>query len=246
MSPNVFVGTSGWNYCDWKGGFYPETLKPREYLDYYAKHFHTTEVNYSFYHLPKPGTYLNWASQVPGDFIFAVKASRTITHIRRLKQATESWRIFLENASVLGTRLGPILLQFPPSFKKNCDVLSAFLQERHHPEGLKHPCLAFEFRHSSWFDDEVCQLLQKHGCALVIAHSLRYPMAPFLPTAGFVYLRLHGPSALFASPYSDDQLRDWSTRIQGWLKVGKDVYVYFNNDVRGYAIGNAKFLASLI
>src|SRR5512137_717808 len=101
MNSKVFIGTSGWNYYDWKGCFYPEDVKPKEYLAHYAKHFRTTEVNYSFYHLPKGGTYQNWAAQVPDDFVFAVKASRTITHIRRLKEVTDAWQVFLENASVL-------------------------------------------------------------------------------------------------------------------------------------------------
>lgn len=246
MPAKLFIGTSGWNYPDWKGRFYPEGLKPKDYLSHYAKHFHTTEVNYSFYHVPRPTTYQNWAAQVPEDFVFSVKASRLITHIRRLREVTEAWQQFVEIASVLGRRLGPILLQFPPSFKKNSELLAAFLHENHHLKESKGLCLAFEFRHAGWFDREVCDILKKHGSALVVAHSLRYPQAPFVATARFVYLRLHGPGALFASSYPVDQLRDWAAQVKSWMDSGKSVYVYFNNDFHGYAIENAKRLASLI
>lgn len=246
MSAGLFIGTSGWNYYDWKGAFYPPDMRPNEYLTHYAKHFLTTEVNYSFYHLPKPSTYQNWYAQVPDSFTFALKASRTITHIRRLKQVTDPWQQFLENASALNTKLGPILLQFPPSLRKNVELLAAFLQMRHRLEHLKGCSLAFEFRHESWFDRETCELLKKHGSALVIAHSQRYPQAPYVPTARFVYVRLHGPGALFASPYSENQLVEWAAQVRGWLEADKSVYVYFNNDFHGYAPENAKTLAQLI
>ncbi len=246
MTARLFIGTSGWNYYDWKGPFYPLDLKPKEYLAYYAKYFLTTEVNYSFYHLPKPSTYQNWATQVPADFIFALKASRTITHIRRLKEVGDLWQQFLDNASVLGSKLGPILLQFPPSLRKNIELLAAFLQTRDQPERFKSCRLALEFRHESWFDRETCELLKKHGSALVIAHSQRYPQAPYVPTAHFVYVRLHGPGALFASPYSENQLLEWAAQVRSWLGAGKSVYVYFNNDFHGYALENARTLAQLI
>ncbi len=246
MAPELLIGTSGWNYFDWKGRFYPENLKSRDYLAHFGKHFRTTEVNYSFYHLPKPMTYQNWASLVPEDFVFAVKASRLITHIRRLKDTAESWRIFLENASHLNKKLGPVLLQFPPSFRKDAALLDAFLQETRRLKGFKGLRLALEFRHASWFDREVCEMLEEHGCALVVAHSQQHPQAPFVPTASFVYLRLHGPGALFASSYSGDQLRDWAARVENWLASGRSVYVYFNNDFHGYAVENAKALTQLM
>ncbi len=246
MNVGVFIGTSGWNYYDWKGRFYPESVRPRDYLSHYAKTFPTTEVNYSFYHLPKPSTYQSWAAQVPDDFVFALKASRTITHIRRLKEVADEWRVFRNNASALGRKLGPILLQFPPSFKKNAQVLEDFLLAgRGFTEFSAHH-LAFEFRHASWFDREVCELLENHRSALVVAHSQRYPQAPYVPTASFVYLRFHAPGALFASRYTEDQLSDWAAHVRTWRDSGKSVFVYFNNDFQGYAIGNARTLASLI
>lgn len=242
----LFIGTSGWNYDDWKGLFYPSDLKSKEYLAFYAHHFQTTEINYSFYHLPRPTTYQNWAAQVPESFVFAVKASRTITHIRRLSDVEESWRQFLENAVVLEKRLGPVLLQFPPSFRLNAQLLDRFLAESNklkESEGIQ---LALEFRHPGWFDDATYRLLKKCGAALVIAHSQRYPQAPFVATAPFVYLRFHGPGQLFASSYSAAELQEWAGRIRSWMAEGLTVYAYFNNDFHGYAIDNTRALARLV
>ncbi len=246
MSAKVLIGTSGWNYFDWKGRFYPADLKPKEYLTHYAAQFQTTEVNYSFYHLPRPTTYENWAAQVPPDFIFAVKASRTITHIRRLRDAADLWREFLENALALGDRLGPILLQFPPSFKRDVELLADFFRESRRIRQFEGQSLAFEFRHDSWFVTEILELLRKHASAMVIAHSQRYPQASYAPTAPFVYLRLHGPGALFASEYSEKDLCEWAARIRKWLEASRKVYVYFNNDFHGYAVKNARTLAALL
>jgi uncharacterized protein YecE (DUF72 family) len=241
MKPELRIGTSGWNYGDWRGRFYPPDLPSKQYLGWYARHFRTVEVNYSFYHLPRPSTYENWAAQVPDGFVFAVKASRLITHIRRLEGAGEEWRKFLDNAAALGAKLGPILLQFPPSFKANADALGAFLSATPKP-----PHLAFEFRHASWFDPEILDTLRRHHAALVIADSERYPQAPAVPTAPFMYLRFHGPAELFASSYSDGQLSAWSRRIQAWLAQGLSVYAYFNNDFHGHALANARTLECLV
>jgi len=236
------IGTSGWTYADWRGSFYPEDLKQKEFLRYYSRHFSTTEINYSFYHLPKTTTYQNWAALVPGDFLFAVKASRFITHIKRLEGVEEAWQTFLERAAVLEKRLGPILLQFPPSFKERMDLLNHFLRLSGE---LTRARLAFEFRHASWFSPDVLEALHEFGAALVIAQSERYPQAPCVPTADFVYLRFHGPGQLFASRYSEAQLRPWAERIRGWLREGRTVYAYFNNDFHGHAIANARQLARL-
>ena len=246
MAGKLLVGTSGWNYYDWKGLFYPDTMKARDYLAHYAHEFRTTEVNYSFYHLPKPATYENWAAQVPQDFRFAVKASRVITHIRRLRDVADLWQTFLENASMLGNKLGPILLQFPPSFKRNDDLLDGFLTHSSKMKAFRGIHLAMEFRHASWYDDKTYAALKRHGCALVIAQSERYPQAPYVPTAPFLYLRLHGPGALFASSYSSDQLADWAARIREWLAEAESIHVYFNNDFHGYAIENAKMLETMV
>jgi uncharacterized protein YecE (DUF72 family) len=202
MPAKLFIGTSGWNYPDWKGRFYPEGLKPKDYLSHYAKHFHTTEVNYSFYHVPRPTTYQNWAAQVPEDFVFSVKASRFITHIRRLREVAEAWQQFVQNATELGSRLGPILLQFPPSFKKNAELLSAFLLENRHLRESKGVYLAFEFRHASWFDREVCDILRKHGSALVVPIPCATPRPPsFLRLVSFTFdCTALAPSSLRHTP----------------------------------------------
>ncbi len=236
------VGTSGWTYGDWKGRFYPEDLKPAEYLTWYARRFDTTEINYSFYHLPQPKTFEKWAAQTPEKFVFAVKVSRFITHIQRLEDVREPWEKFLERAAHLGRKLGPLLLQFPPSFRADPARLEAFLETSRELGARR---LAFEFRHASWFVPEVASLLAGHDAALVIAHSSRYPCAPPEATASFVYLRFHGPRELFASRYSEAELEEWAERIRGWRREGRSVYAYFNNDRFGYAIENAEMLAGL-
>ncbi len=233
------VGTSGWTYGDWRGRFYPDELKQQDYLPFYSQHFTTTEINYSFYHLPRPKTYENWAAKVPDQFVFAVKASRFITHVKRLEGVEQAWRKFMEHASALGDKLGPVLLQFPPSLRRDTRLLSDFLKMAAGNQGLR---LAFEFRHASWFDPEPLELLREAGAAAVIAQSERYPQAPCVPTAPFLYLRFHGPGRLFASRYSDEQLKPWAERIRKWLAEGRTVYAYFNNDFQGHAIDNAKTL----
>jgi uncharacterized protein YecE (DUF72 family) len=238
----LHVGTSGWNYGDWKGIFYPEKLRSKDYLRFYAERFATTEVNYSFYHLPKPSTYENWAGLTPERFVFAVKASRHITHVRRLRDVGLEWRRFLDGATVLGRKLGPVLLQFPPSMRADGTLLRQFL-ELERPEAVK---LACEFRHASWFAPENLEILREHRTALVVAQSERYPQAPALPTAPFLYLRFHGPRQLFASKYSDRELEEWAGKIRQWLDEGSAVYAYFNNDVHGYAIENAQTLLELV
>jgi uncharacterized protein YecE (DUF72 family) len=239
------VGTSGWNYGDWKGIFYPDSLKSAEYLSFYAQQFDTTEINYSFYHLPRPSTYEKWAAQTPEQFLFAVKASRVITHVKRLANVGEEWRKFLESALVLGSKLGPVLLQFPPSLKADRERLATFLSEARAAKEARGLRLAFEFRHASWFEPDICELLRKHKAALVIAQSERYPQAPMTPTAPFAYLRFHGPGALFASKYSEQELNEWAQRIRKWRAAGLAVFAYFNNDFHGYAIENARRLREL-
>jgi uncharacterized protein YecE (DUF72 family) len=238
----LYIGTSGWIYSDWEGVFYPQEIKSKKKLNYFSQHFKTTEINYSFYHLPRPATYQNWYSQVPEDFLFSVKVSRFITHIKRLKEIEKLWETFLENALHLKEKLGPILFQFPPSFKandKNIKRLEEFLESN-----TKCPTsLVMEFRHQSWCNKKIYQMLKKHKAAWVIADSSRYPRVDVI-TADFVYLRLHGPEAMFSSKYTKKQLESLSQKIKKWLKSG-DVYCYFNNDANAYAIENAKELLKM-
>lgn len=241
-----FVGTSGWNYYGWRGSFYPENLPSRQWLSYYAEHFGTTEVNYSFYHLPRSSTYQNWYSQTPDGFVFAVKASRLITHVKRLKNVDGEWTQFVEGALALREKLGPVLLQFPPSFHATAENLQLLDKLLTHPASPPSLRLAVEFRHESCFSKAAVALLCSHEAGLVISHSSRYPVPKAVATAPFVYFRFHGPAALFASSYSDAGLRRWGASMKAFLKEGRDVYAYFNNDVGGYALKNAQALARIV
>ena len=242
----LFIGTSGWVYGHWEGVFYPEGLPSKDKLKYFSQHFKTAEINYSFYHLPRPTTYQNWYNQTPEDFLFAVKASRFITHIKRLQGVKEAWEQFIENALNLKEKLGPILFQFPPSFKATPETikrLEDFLKFICLNFEFKHLRLAFEFRHKSWCDKKVYNLLKKYNVAWVIADSPSYPKAEAI-TCDFVYVRMHGSKVLFASKYTKKELSSLAQKIKKWLKTA-DVYIYFNNDAYGYAIENAKELLRL-
>lgn len=242
----VLIGTSGWTYPSWKGAFYPEELPSRQYLEFYAKEFATTEVNYSFYHLPRPSTYEKWAAQVPDDFLFALKASRFITHIKRLIDVEEAWQTFVQNAHSLGPHLGPILFQFPPSFRCEPARLAAFLRIAQAPAPKSNPLkLVVEFRHESWFAEDIYHLLKRHNVALCIADSPRYPREEVI-TTDFTYFRFHGRTQLFASKYSDTELAEEARKIKRYLRDGLDVFAYFNNDAEGHAVENARTLRKLL
>jgi uncharacterized protein YecE (DUF72 family) len=242
----VLIGTSGWSYPGWRGTFYPKDLPGSRYLAFYAGEFSTCEVNYSFYHLPKPGTYAKWAVQVPGGFLFAVKASRLITHTKRLRDVEEAWRAFIGNAEALAAHFGPVLLQFPESFRCDITRLEAFLEmARPGASDCRRLLLACEFRHESWFVDPVYRLLRRHGAALCIADSPRHPRRDVL-TADFTYLRFHGRTKLFASSYSDAELAEEAGKLTAYIGDGMDAFVYFNNDARGHAVRNARTLRSLL
>ncbi len=242
----LHIGTSGWTYPSWKGIFYPEDLPSQGYLEFYSGQFSTTEVNYSFYHLPRPETYAKWAGQVPEGFIFAVKASRLITHTKKLLDVDEAWRMFRTNARSLGPHLGPTLLQLPPSFRCEPVRLEAFLEMARAAAPKSPPLrLVFEFRHESWFTDAIYRLLSRHDAALCIADSPCYPRRDVL-TAEFTYLRFHGRTKLFASSYSEAELDEEARKIKRHVREGRDVYVYFNNDAQGHAVANARTLRRLL
>lgn len=247
----IYVGTSGWIYGSWKGVFYPEKLSSRDKLKYYSSHFKTTEINYSFYHLPKSSTYQNWYSQTPPDFIFSVKVSRFITHIKRIKGVKKAWRIFIDNAVGLKEKLGPILFQFPPSFKatpeniKRLDEFLKFISENSFSNSSKFARYAFEFRDKTFCAQKIYDLLKKYNAAWVIADSSKYPKAEVV-SADFVYVRMHGPAAIFGSKYQKKQIKELAGKIKKWLLQGLDIFVYFNNDAYGYAVENAKELISFI
>jgi len=243
----IRVGTSGWSYPHWRGLFYPENLPSGKWLEYYAEHFDTVELNNTFYHLPRPATFANWHQRTPENFLFSVKGSRFISHILKLNGARESClpagrplQNLLKNARELKEKLGPVLFQLPPNFSGDRERLEKFLKIL--PKGQR---FAFEFRHPSWFGAEVYHLLEKSGSALVISDTPQYPLV-FEVTADFVYVRLHGHQQLYASKYSSDELKQWAAKIKNWQKDGLDVFVYFDNDANAHAIQNAKELKTLV
>lgn len=233
----AFIGTSGWVYPHWKGLFYPEDLPASKFLEYYSQQFETAEVNNSFYRLPSHETYEKWADTVDSQFVFAVKASRYLTHMKKLKDPDDPWHRVTDAASGLEKHLGPILLQFPKHWQKNLDRLREFLtiaaDENH--------ALAFEFRDPSWFEEDTYKLLKKHGAALCIADSTTFPRHDVV-TADFVYIRYHGRDHLYAGNYSNSELKSEEKKIRKWLNAGLDVYVYFNNDGQARAVKNARTL----
>jgi uncharacterized protein YecE (DUF72 family) len=237
---SIHVGTSGWQYDHWRGPFYPEDLPKRAYLEYYARQLDITEVNSFFYGLPKPETVTAWREAVPGDFRFAVKASRYITHMKKLKDPRDSLERFWERARLLGEQLGPVLFQLPPRWHVNTERLEAFLQAL--PEG---PQYTFEFRDPSWFDPKVYELLERHGAAFCI-YELGEQASPREVTADFVYIRLHGPEAGYSGDYGDEALQRWAERLRQWRGEGRSAYLFFDNDEAGYAARDALRLRDLL
>lgn len=233
------VGTSGYAYKPWKGPFYPEKLPDAEMLRFYASQFHTVEINHSFYRMPVESMIQKWAEQVPAGFHFAMKANQQITHIRKLRGVEETLRRFLEVASILqeGDRLGPVLIQLPPTFKADLAVLDAFLKLR--PRAFR---FAFEVRHASWHTPETLDLLRAHQTALCIAETDK-PLAPeaaltdeHLLTADFAYVRLR------KEDYSAKEIAAWRAKFDAWLAQSRDVYVYFKHEDEGQAPALARKL----
>ena len=232
-SGNLYIGTSGWHYPHWVGTFYPTGMASEEFLPYYARHFSTVEINSTFYHLPTSDTLTHWRNQTPRNFLFTCKGSRYLTHIKKLKDPQDGIHRFFEAATKLHSKLGPILFQLPPRWKKNIPRLEAFLNAL--PGEFRY---AFEFRDARWFDKEVYQLLEAHQGGFCLYH-LAGQWAPEIVTANFVYIRLHGPGAAYQGTYNQSMLRAWAHKCRNWHSAGKDVYCYFDNDEQGYAPLNA-------
>ncbi len=238
----VHVGCSGWAYPHWRERLYPKGLPQRQWLPHYAEHFDTVEINNTFYRLPKPSAVEGWVEQSPPGFIFAVKASRYLTHVKRLKTVDPYVARFYEPLEALTRteKFGPLLWQFPANFHGNVDRLSGALRAL--PPG-RH---AFEFRHESWFTDEVYGLLREHGAALVIGdESSRWVSTPHVRTTGWTYIRLHHGSRGRQGNYSRSEIETWARRISQWRR-DTEVFIYFNNDWEGYALRNARLLKDLL
>lgn len=234
------VGTSGWHYPHWQGVFYPADLRTPDWLGFYAGHLATVEVNATFYRLPSLATVRSWCGAVPADFVFAIKASRFITHRKKLREPRRSLAAFLKVVRAFGRHAGPVLFQLPPHWQCNPERLAAFLRAL--PAGLQ---TAFEFRDRSWHVPEVYALLRRHRAAFCI-HELAGFESPHVLTADHAYVRLHGPARrAYRGSYPDDALRAWAAEIRTWKRL-RQVHVYFDNDQSGHAVRNALALRALL
>ena len=233
------VGTSGWHYDHWQGPFYPENLPSDDWLAYYSARLSTVEINNSFYQLPEVESLRNWRSGMPQGFLFAAKASRYITHMKKLKDPEEPVASLLGRMDELGDKLGPILFQLPPNWHMDPERLGSFLDTL--PEGYRY---AFEFRHPSWFDDRVYEMLEAHDAAFCI-YALGGRASPKEVTSDWVYVRLHGPGAAYQGKYDAETLAGWLGAFSTWMRQGKDVHCYFDNDEAGYAVQNALALQAM-
>jgi uncharacterized protein YecE (DUF72 family) len=241
MGARIFIGTSGWHYKHWRELFYPKELPTSAWLEFYSELFNSVELNNSFYHLPSLTAFDTWRETTPTRFRFAVKGSRFITHMKKLKDPESSTPMFFAGANRLQRKLGPVLFQLPPRWKANPERLEEFLSsiERGHQ-------YAFEFRDDSWYTGDVYEVLKRYNTALCI-HDLGGKQSPIEITASFTYIRFHGPTeAKYSGSYSDAQLEDWAKRFNAWRSKLKEIYAYFNNDVGGHAPKNAMKLRSLI
>jgi uncharacterized protein YecE (DUF72 family) len=240
VKTKIYIGTSGWHYKHWIGTFYPHGTRDFEQLAYYLRFFKSVELNNSFYRLPPPQIFSNWKKAVPSDFVFAVKGSRFISHMKKLNVERESVSIFFKSVTKLKEKLGPILFQLPPKWKLNVERLSNFL--RILPKKHRY---AFEFRNQTWYNEKVYALLKKYSCSFCI-YELEHHLSPVITTADFVYVRLHGPGSKYAGSYTAKQLSKWANYCREWQRLGKDVYIYFDNDQLGYAAFNAQTLQKLV
>lgn len=228
-----YIGTSGWQYRDWKERFYPLKVPQRAWLEFYAERFGTVEVNNTFYRLPPLHTFQDWARRTPSDFLFAVKASRFLTHIRRLREPKEPAKRFIESARGLGRKLGPILIQLPPNMPADAGLLKETLRL------FKPLRVAVEFRHDSWFNEEVSDVLARANAALVLADRDSRPVSKLWRTADWGFVRFHHGTASPRPCYGRTALETWSDRIASLWEPDLDVFVFFNNDTLGCAVRDA-------
>lgn len=236
----IYIGTCGWHYDGWRGKFYPREVKAGDWLEYYAGYFDCVELNSSFYRFPGSDTVEGWLARTPPNFSFALKASRYITHQKKLKDCREPLRRFLRQAEVFAGKLGPVLFQLPPRWRLDLTRLAAFLALL--PAG---PRYAMEFRDPSWHCSEVWDLLSAHAVAWC-QYDLRGFLAPERLTTNMIYLRLHGPGEnAYCGSYDEVVLRGWAARLENWVRDGYQVWVFFDNDQAGAAVANALRLREL-
>lgn len=240
MSTEVRIGTSGWHYWHWLGPFYPPKLPAGQMLPYYVGLFDTVEINNSFYRLPLESALASWRASTPDNFRFALKGSRYLTHMKKLKDPEPGLERFFQRADLLGEKLGPILFQLPPHWEVDLERLRGFLRAL--PEGHQY---AFEFRNPTWYIQDVYAELQRHNAAYC-PFDLGGFQSPIEITADWSYVRLHGPGNKYQGSYGDEALADWAERIRNWRKELKGVYVYFDNDQAAYAVENALRLRGLV
>ena len=238
----VRIGTSGWVYQHWRGLFYPRDLPQPEWFAHYAREFDTVEVNNSFYRLPSETAFDAWREQAPPGFLYAVKASRYLTHMKKLKDPEGPLKLFFERVGRLGPTLGPVLYQLPPRWRLDLPRFEHFLAAL--PPGYRH---VVEFREASWLTEPAFALMERHGVAHCL-HDMRPLQVPPRVTAPLVYVRFHGDPdhPAYLGNYDLPTLEAWAARIADWRRQGLDVYAYFNNDNRGYAIENARTLRGLL
>jgi uncharacterized protein YecE (DUF72 family) len=241
MRSKAYIGTSGWNYKSWRDSFYGNTPQ-KQWLRFCAERFTAIEVNGTFYKLQEKSTFKKWRDETPEDFVFAIKGHRYVTHNKKLLDVEEPVIRCRDSASPLGERLAAVVWQLPAAFKKNIMRLENFLQTLHHWKSTRH---AIEFRHKSWFDNEVADCLTKHAVAVCMSDAPDWPMWDRV-TTDLVYIRLHGHTRKYASTYNKLTLRKWATRIRTWLKESRDVHVYFDNDAEGAAPRNALTLLEML
>jgi uncharacterized protein YecE (DUF72 family) len=234
----LHIGCSGWQYKHWRGDFYPAALPPGRWLEYYATRFDTVEINNSFYRLPEASTFEGWRRRVPRSFVYAVKASRYLTHLKKLKEPDAPLEKFFSRARCLGGRLGPVLYQLPPHWARNLERLEIFLRALP-PRGLH----TIEFRDRSWYVDETFALLRRYRTALCL-HDMEGSATDRQLVGPFVYLRLHGPQR-YSGGYPDDVLCGWAEWCTARRRDGIPVYTYFNNDAGGHAPRDASRLRAL-
>jgi uncharacterized protein YecE (DUF72 family) len=241
MAGKAYIGTSGWNYKSWRNGFYGNTPQKR-WLRFCAERFSAIEVNGTFYRLQEKSTFKKWRDETPTGFPFAVKGHRYVTHNKKLLDVGEAVIRCRESASPLGERLAAVVWQLPAFLKKNFGRLEQFLEDLGQWKSTRH---AIEFRHKSWFDDEIAECLERHKVAVCMSDAPDWPMWDRV-TTDLVYIRLHGHTRKYASSYSNASLAKWAARIRCWLKEDRDVHVYFDNDAEGAAPRNALTLLEML